>query len=53
MGEDFEAGLREFVKALNLIANKANERKRSHRGPKSNPVYVGVVSVAEEDAATK
>lgn len=32
---DFETGLREFVKALNLIANKANERKRSHRGPKS------------------
>jgi len=53
MSDDFETGLREFVKALDLIANKANERKRFHRGPKSNPVYVDVVSVAEEDAATK
>jgi len=53
MSEDFETGSREFVKALNLIANKANERKRSHRRPKSNAAYVGVVSVAEEDAATK
>jgi hypothetical protein len=53
MSEDFETGLRDLVKTLNLIANKANERKRSHRSPKPNAIYVGVVSVAEEDAATK